>query len=75
MESVVTKYKLKYNTEVLDMLFLKDEFVYISESIYIMNRRYLYAHKVFNSGRKYLGMIHSKTFEELNKNKLETIYT
>lgn len=75
MGSGVTKYKLKYNTEILDVLFLKDEFVYISESIYVMNRRYGYAHKVFNSDRKYLGMIHSKTFEELNKNRLETIYT
>lgn len=59
---IVTKYKTTTTFEVLDTLFLKDDTIYFSGSIYVMNGRIDYGRKVFDSSKKCLGMIRDDKF-------------
>ncbi|MGV0854785.1 hypothetical protein ACTS9E_04220 [Empedobacter brevis] len=64
------KYTVKYDFDMLNTLFLKDDEVYIGESEYVMNGIIDYGRKVYNSDRKYLGMIRNEYFYSKIKNKL-----
>ena len=70
----ITKYKVKIDLEVLDVLFLKDGIIYITESFHVMNGRFAYARKVFDANKKYLGMIRDEYFENSINKRVETIY-
>lgn len=57
-----TKYKVIYPFEVLSTLFIEDDEIYFTESIYRMNGTFDYSRKVFSSDKTYLGEIRSKRF-------------
>lgn len=69
----VYKYKAKTNLTVLDSLFLEGDLIYVSESIYMMNGHFDYARKIFDSDKRYLGMIRDSKFHENVEKRLEII--
>jgi hypothetical protein len=71
--SSVTKYKAKHDFEVLSKLFLKEDFIYISGSIYMMNGVFSYARKVFDENKNYMGLISDKHYYDKIKYHLEDV--
>lgn len=65
------KYKCKIDLEILSKIFLKDEYIFITDSYYCMDGRFDYARKVFDSERNYLGRIRDSYFYSNYKHKLE----
>ena len=66
----ITAFNVKDNISLLDTLFLKDDVLYASGEIYVMNGRIDYGHKIFDGNKKYLGIISRNDFP---KSKLEEI--
>lgn len=67
------KYIVKVDFDILKTLFLKGDEIYIGDSEYVMDGILDYGRRVYNSERKYLGMVRDSHFYEKLKHKLENI--
>jgi len=60
----IKKSKAISNVEILNILFLKDDLIYHTSPIHMMNGKFGYAMKIFDENKNYLGMIESSDFPE-----------
>jgi hypothetical protein len=67
----VNKSKAINNVEVLNKLFLIGDVIYHTEPIHLMNGKFDYATKVFDSDKNYLGLIRSSNFPDNAFERLE----
>lgn len=58
----IYKHTVKYDFTILSRLFLKDDVIYISDSIYTMNGVFDYRRDVFDENRKMIGSIRDSHF-------------
>lgn len=60
----IDTYKVKYDFELFDKVFMKEDILYITASFYVMNGKFDYARKVFDKDRRCLGTVRSSYFNE-----------
>lgn len=65
------RYIAKTDFDILDTLFLKGEEIFIGPEEYVMDGRFDYARKVYDSNKKYLGRIRGSHFDDKYKYNIE----